>query len=159
MRPQAISVGDANAVHFLLALTSGGSQQLAASEQESGDRVRVEGSYRRRHSKALYNCLGDLPLNTGLAHGGTGRRAHPLRAMHRQAAAFARGEVLTGEERESSHRDPSIFSSSTAQPLASTSARIDLLTVDGSRLPRPGARRIIIQSTSPWCRTRARPTK
>ena len=68
-------------------------------------------------------------MNTGLA---TGRRAHPLRAMHRQAAAFARGEVLTGEERESSHRDPSIFSSSTAQPLASTSARIDLLTVDGS---------------------------
>jgi len=51
----------------------------------------------------------------GLAHGGTGRRAHPLRAMHRQAAAFARGEVLTGEERESSHRDP-----------------IDLLVVDGS---------------------------
>jgi len=43
VRPQAISVGDANAVHFLLALTSGGSQQLAASEQESGDRVRVEG--------------------------------------------------------------------------------------------------------------------
>ena len=98
----------------------------------------------------------------GLAHGGTGRRAHPLRATHRQAAAFARGEVLTGEERESSHRDP-----------------IDLLVVDGSaahvylgpdrpahsrrlsspRLPRPGARRIIIQSTSPWCRTRARPTK
>jgi len=35
--------------------------------------------------------------------------------MHRQAAAFARGEVLTGEERESSHRDP-----------------IDLLVVDGS---------------------------
>ena len=54
MRPQAISVGDANAVHFLLALTSGGSQQLAASEQESGDRVRVEESYRRRHSKVKF---------------------------------------------------------------------------------------------------------
>ena len=95
MRPQAISVGDANAVHFLLALTIDErrkpgemlvivaklqapftsahiittsswrprrSRGIAgrhrarnlSSEQESGDRVRVEGSYRRRHSKVRF---------------------------------------------------------------------------------------------------------
>ena len=119
MRPQAISVGDANAVHFLLALTSGGSQQLAASEQESGDRVRVEGSYRRRHSKGWRTeepgdvlilsapCIVKPPPSPG-AKFSQGRSGSPAIGT------------------------PSICSSSTAQPLTSTSARIDLLTVDGS---------------------------
>ena len=171
MHPQAISVGDANAVHFLLALTSGGSQVRCSSSspgcrhpsppptssqpaaggirtriRRGGDRVRVEGSYRRRHSKGWRTeepgdvlilsapCIVKPPPSPG-AKFSQGRSGSPAIGT------------------------PSIFSSSTAQPLASTSARIDLLTVDGSRLPRPGARRIIIQSTSPWCRTRARPTK
>ena len=121
MRPQAISVGDANAVHFLLALTSGGSQGWRT--EEPGDVLILSAP-----------CIVKPPPSPG-AKFSQGRSGSPAIGT------------------------PSIFSSSTAQPLASTSARIDLLTVDGSRLPRPGARRIIIQSTSPWCRTRARPTK
>jgi len=138
--PQVISVGDANAVHFLLALTSGGNQQLAASEQESGDRVRVEGSYRRRHSKGWHmEEPGDVLILSAPCI---------VKPPPSPGAKFSQGR--SGSPAIGT---PSIFSSSTAQPLASTSARIDLLTVDGSRLPRPGALRIIIQSTSPWCRT------
>ena len=127
MRPQAISVGDANAVHFLLALTSGGSQQLAASEQESGDRVRVEGSYRRRHSKGWRTeepgdvlilsapCIVKPPPSPG-AKFSQGRSGSPAIGTHRSS----RRRRLS---RSRLPRPGSTCSQSTAQQPASTSAR------------------------------------
>ena len=110
MRPQAISVGDANAVHFLLALTSGGSQQLAASEQESGDRVRVEGSYRRRHSKGWRTEEPGDPSSP--RHASSSRRLRPGRSSHRGGA----GVQPSGPHRSSRRR-----------------------RLSRSRLPRPGS--------------------